>query len=79
MAGSLPEGLISPAMDYAASDVLKRLNVEMNKDRADARRAAREIFDAVASGKHKPEAYGETDDSGGGVSPSFTVPTHVLD
>ena len=78
-AATIPEGLISPAMDYAAFDVLKRIAVPISKERADARRDAVTLFNAVAKGEHKPEAYGETDDSGGGVSPTFTVPTHVLD
>ena len=76
---SIPEGLISPAMDYAAADVLKRINIEMNKDRADARRSALELFKSISTRDYQPEAYGETDDSGGGVSPSFKVPPHFLD
>lgn len=76
---SIPEGLISPAMDYAAYDVLKRLPMEIGKDRADARRSALDLFKSISTRDYQPEAFGESDDSGGGVSPSFTVPTHVLD
>ena len=76
--GSIPEGLISPAMDYAAYDVLKRMPLEIGRDRSDARRAAVTLFDAIAARKYQPEAYGAADDSGGGVSPTFTVPTHYL-
>ena len=38
-AASIPEGLISPCMDYAAYDVLKRMPLEIGRDRADARRS----------------------------------------
>lgn len=79
LSATIPEGLISPAMDYAAFDLLKRIAVPISKERADAKRDAVTLFNSVAKGEHKPEAYGETDDSGGGVSPTFTVPTHVLD
>lgn len=78
-AGHIPEGLISPACDYAAYDVLKRMPQEVGRDRADARRAAVALFEAVAKGAYKVEAYGENDDTGGGVSPTFTVPDKLLD
>jgi len=78
-AASIPEGLISPAMDYAAYDILKRMPVEIGRDRADARRAAQTLFDAIADKKYRPEAFGDTDDSGGGPSPAFSVPDHILD
>lgn len=76
---SIPEGLISPAMDYAAYDVLKRLPLEIGKDRSDARRSALDLFKSISTRDYQPEAFGESDDSGGGVSPAFSVPTHVLD
>lgn len=76
---SIPEGLISSAMDYAAYDVLKRMPLEIGRDRADARRAAITLFDAIAARKYQPEAFGETDDSGGITTPAISVPPHILD
>jgi phage gp36-like protein len=78
-AATIPEGLVSPACDYAAYDVLKRMPRDVARDRADARRAAVELFEAVAKGNYKVEPYGSDDDSGGGASPSFVVPDHILD
>ena len=76
---TIPEGLISPAMDYAAYDVLKRMPLEIGRDRADARRAAKDLFDAIASRKYQPEGFGDDEDAGGGVAPRFVVPLHILD
>lgn len=56
--GTLPESLVSPAMDYAAADVLKRVNVPMNEDRRKARERAEELFRDVAAGKYTPESDG---------------------
>lgn len=56
--GTLPESLISPAMDYAASDVLKRIGVPLNEDRRKAREDALRLFRDVASGAFTPESYG---------------------
>ena len=55
--GEIPEALISPAMDYAAYDVLKRLPVPVNEDRRRARDAAVALFERVADGKTKPEPW----------------------
>jgi hypothetical protein len=76
---SIPDGLILPAMAYAAGEVLKRINIEMNRDRSQAKKDALDLFKSISTRDYQPEAYGSTPDSGGGVSPSFTVPTHVLD
>ena len=72
--GSIPEGLISPAMDYAAYDVLKRMPMEIGKDRSDARRAAVTLFDAIASKKYQPESFGGEADSGGLALPKISDP-----
>lgn len=57
VAGTLPEGLISPAMDYAAFDVLKRHDVAIGEDRRNARRDALELFEKVAANEITPESY----------------------
>lgn len=63
----LPESVISAAMDYAAADVLKRLNVPMNEDRRKAREDALALFQRIAEGRYTPESHGagETDSTGG--------------
>ena len=53
---TIPEGLISPACDYAAFDVLKRMPVAVGEDRRRAREQAIELFDRVAAGKVTPES-----------------------
>lgn len=53
---TIPEGLVSPACDYAAYDVLKRLPVAVGEDRRRAREQAIELFERVAAGKVTPES-----------------------
>ena len=55
--GTLPEGLISPAMDYAAFDLLKRHKVNVGEDRRKARQDALEFFKSVARNEITPESY----------------------
>lgn len=70
----LPESVISPAMDYAASDVLKRLGLKVSEDRAKARADAVELFKAIADGKITPESYGVAEESASG-GPAVEVVT----
>jgi len=61
--GTIPEGLVSPAMDYAVFDVLKRINVNPNDARKAAWEKAIEVFEKVASGAYIPESWDDgTDD-----------------
>jgi hypothetical protein len=74
-AGTLPEGLISPAMDYAAFDVLKRLPVEVGAARVKAREEALLLFDDVAADKVTPEYFGEDEADGSEAPfPAWTPP-----
>jgi hypothetical protein len=74
-AGTLPEGLISPAMDYAAFDVLKRLPVEVGAARVKAREEALLLFEDVASDKVTPESFGEDEADGNDAPfPAWTPP-----
>lgn len=74
-AGTLPEGLISPAMDYAASDVLKRLPVEVGAARVKAREEALLLFEDVAADKVTPESFGEDEADGNEAPfPAWTPP-----
>ena len=77
-AGTLPEGLISPAMDYAAFDVLKRLPVEVGAARVKAREEALLLFEDVAANKVTPESY--LDEEDGAIEeafPAFAAPPPV--
>ena len=74
--GSIPEGLISPAMDYAAYDVLKRINVSINEARKAAWEKAIELFEKVARGEYIPESWSEgggDDAASNRATPLFTV------
>ena len=57
--GTLPNSLVSPAMDYAAFDLLKSQNIEVNEDRRRARQRAEEIFEKIATGAMCCESYTE--------------------
>ena len=77
-AGTLPEGLISPAMDYAAFDVLKRLPVEVGNARIKAREEALLLFEDVAQDKVTPESFGEDEADGNDAPfPAWTPPPPV--
>ena len=76
--GTLPESLISPAMDYAASDVLKRINVPLNDDRRKARERAEDLFKDVAAGKYTPESD-DADDTASTDGPAIEVVCTVRD
>lgn len=76
--GTLPESLISPAMDYAAYDVLKRQPVPVNEDRRRARERAEDLFRDVAQGKYTPEADG-ADDAASTDGPAIEVVATVRD
>lgn len=75
--GTIPEGLISPAMDVAAFDLLKRINVMPNEARKAAWEKALELFDRVAKGEYIPESWfpdgsGEDDASSNKATPRFS-------
>ena len=76
--GTLPESLISPAMDYAAADVLKRLAVPLNEDRRKARERAEDLFKDVAAGKYTPESD-DADDTAPTDGPAIEVVCTVRD
>ena len=70
--GTLPESLVSPAMDYAAYDILKRLPVAVNEDRRRARERAEGLFSDIAAGKYTPESDG-ADESAATDGPAIAV------
>jgi len=56
---TLPASLVSPAMDYAAYDLLKSFDKEPNEARTDARKRAEELFEKIATGAMCCESYTE--------------------
>lgn len=74
--GELPESLISPAMDYAAFDILKRLPLAVGEDRRKARESALELFEKVSQNKITPESYEEEalEEPQSHALPSFAEP-----
>lgn len=75
--GRVPEGLISPACDYAAFDVLKRMPVAIGEDRRRAREQAIAIFEQVASGRVIPES--EAGEGAVNASPRYIRKRKILD
>ena len=75
----IPEGLVLPAMDYAAAKLLKRINVPLSEDRREALRKAEELFDKIATGAITPESWtpaGAADSlSRPATAPSFAPPS----
>lgn len=58
---AIPEAVISKAMDYAAFDVLKRLDITINEDRRKAREEAEDLLKRLERGEFEVESDGETD------------------
>ncbi len=82
-APAIPDSLVSPALDYAVYDVLKRMKVAVGEDRRTARAQAIELFKRVADGKMAVEPEFEADASGGSPakSPAYGIvhPARLLD
>lgn len=79
-ADKIPESLISPAMDYAAYDILKRQPVKMTNERQKARDQAIAEFDKVARRETTPEDYNEDEGEIGKARPKFAPrPYRILD
>ena len=74
--GTLPAAVISKAMDYAAFDVLKRLDVTINEDRRRARQDAEDFLKRLEEGKYEVEDDDAPDgeDPRLALTPSFTPP-----
>ena len=58
----IPECTISPAMDYLAYDILKRIDAGISEERKEARRQAIAYFEKISSGEMSVEDYGESAD-----------------
>ncbi len=55
----LPDMLITPAMDYAAFNLLKRLRRNVNESRTKAYDRACSLFEKIGTGSIVPEDFGE--------------------
>lgn len=73
----IPEELMGPAMDYAAYSLCKRLAVPVSKERADAWRAATELFRAIGERKLMPEPYTDPAAAGGALRPLVSDPSET--
>lgn len=73
-AGSIPEGLMSPAMDYAVFDVLKRMNVIPNEARKAAWEKALELFERVGRGEYIPESWSKDETPEADISSNKAMP-----
>lgn len=58
-AGTIPVGLVIPAMDYAMGKVLNRIAVPLSEDRRKALEAAMALFEKISQGAITPESYTE--------------------
>jgi len=57
--GTIPRGLVIPAMDYAMGKVLNRIAVPLSEDRRKALEAATALFEKISQGAITPESYTE--------------------
>ncbi|MGN0846827.1 MAG: phage protein Gp36 family protein [Kiritimatiellia bacterium] len=76
---TLPEMLVSPAMDVAAFNLLKRFNRVPNEARTKAAERAQDLFERIAAGAVVPEDHGEepADASPAAAAPAFSPPSPV--
>ena len=84
-AGTVPAGLVIPAMDYAMGKVLNRIGVPLTEDRRKALEAAVALFEKISRGEITPESYAEDgqldDDTRPASAPTFAAahPERLLD
>jgi len=77
--GTIPRGLVIPAMDYAMGKVLNRIGVPLTEDRRKALERAEALFEKISRGEITPESYaedGELDDDTRPASAPAFAPAH---
>ena len=77
--GTIPRGLVIPAMDYAMGKVLNRIGVPLTEDRRKALERAEALFEKISRGEITPESYaedGELDDESRPASAPAFAPAH---
>ncbi|MCR5838041.1 MAG: hypothetical protein K6G94_00210 [Kiritimatiellae bacterium] len=83
--GTIPRGLVIPAMDYAMGKVLNRIGVPLTEDRRKALERATDLFEKISRGEITPESYAEDgqldDDARPASAPAFApaTPERLLD
>ena len=70
-AGTIPDSLIAPLMDYLCVDVIKRLPVGVSDERKESRRQAISTFKDVADGKFAVADFEGDDAANGGSNASL--------
>ena len=75
---TIPEALVTDAMDYLRYEILTRMNVVVNESRTKAYERAVETFKEVANGTFKVEPGVEPVPSGTVAAPSISVKPPVL-
>jgi len=68
--GTIPRGLVIPAMDYAMGKVLNRIGVPLTDDRRKALEAATALFEKISQGAITPESYAENGQLDEGTRPA---------
>ena len=79
--GTIPRGLVIPAMDYAMGKVLNRIGVPLTEDRRKALERAEALFEKISRGEITPEGYaedGELDDDARPASAPAFAPAHPV-
>lgn len=75
---TIPESLVSDAMDYVRYEMLTRMDIVVNESRTKAYERAVETFKAVANGDFKVEPGVEPVPSGSVAAPSISVKPPIL-
>ena len=75
---TIPEALVSDAMDYLRYEILTRMNVVVNESRTKAYERAVETFKEVATGSFKVEPGVEPVPSGSIAAPDISVKPPIL-
>jgi hypothetical protein len=76
-AGTIPDEALSCTMEIAATDLLRRLNIELKASRIDARKEAIAWLEAVAQNKEQVVPYGDDTNPTGGQTPRVTARTRT--
>ena len=73
---TLPESCVGPAIDYTVIAILKRLMIEPNETRAQARQDAITYFRDISAGKNRPEDFdtAATEQQMVAAAPAFSPP-----
>ena len=83
--GTIPRGLVIPAMDFCMGKVLNRIGVPLSDDRRKALERAEALFEKISKGEITPESYAEDgeldDDARPASAPAFApaTPERLLD